>query len=192
MTHTDPAPQHLVPLTGTTWALWRDAVLRSAGFPAQDILQLCDSEASAVADATPRLEVSAAPYQAAFAAATERSRAAVSAIAREPLFREAVAWQNPSIVITCLDPLLGPGVGDKKARERQARAATYFQRYTLKNDTIGFFGPVTWATLDADQVGFRARPGPELVAERVTHFEVWTIDAVARAFANLPGVEPWL
>ena len=192
MTHNNSSRIHLVPLKGTTWSLWRDTILRSAGFPAHDILLLRDLELTADADATMREDVSAAPYRNAFMAATNRTMAAVSEIARQLLFREAVAWQNPAIVTNFLDPLPGKRSANARTRSNQVTVAMYFQRYTLKNDSIGFFGPITWATIDEELAGFTVLPGPNLVAQRATHFEVWAIDAVAQAFAGTPGVEPWI
>ena len=37
-------PSHLVGLTDTGWASWRDVVLRSTGFPAESVLALTDPE----------------------------------------------------------------------------------------------------------------------------------------------------
>ena len=36
--------RHQVPLAGTAWSVWRDAALRSAGFPADRVLAICDEE----------------------------------------------------------------------------------------------------------------------------------------------------
>ena len=33
---------HRVPLAGTTWSVWRDVCVRSAGFPADMLLAICD------------------------------------------------------------------------------------------------------------------------------------------------------
>lgn len=46
MIDTSSSRKHLVPLRGSSWSLWRDAVLRSAGFPARDILILHDAVAA--------------------------------------------------------------------------------------------------------------------------------------------------
>ena len=192
MTHNNSSRSHLVPLKGTGWSLWREGLLRGAGFPAHDILLLRDLEAAAAADATTPENVSAALYQNAFMAASNRTMAAVSEIAGQPLFREAVAWQNPVMITNCLDPLLVKRTANTGTRSKQVRLAMYFQRYTLKNDTIGFFGPIAWATVDDQLEGFTALPGPDLLTQRATYFEVWAIDAVAHAFGCTPGVESWI
>jgi hypothetical protein len=41
---------HRVPLGDTTWSAWRDVCLRSAGFPADVVLAICDEELACSAD----------------------------------------------------------------------------------------------------------------------------------------------
>src|SRR5258707_76758 len=45
------APDHLVELPGGDWALWRCACLRSAGFPAEQVLRFAPPEAVEAAEA---------------------------------------------------------------------------------------------------------------------------------------------
>ena len=70
--------------------------------------------------------------------------------------------------------------------------ANYVQRYSLKNDMIGFFGPVGWAAADSTAAGLVVTPGEQLLARRTTYFEVWAIDKVADAIAAQGRALGWL
>lgn len=144
-------PQHLVPLAGD-WALWRDFALRSAGFPAAGLSALGGGEESAH----------------------------LQAVARDPLFREAVTWQNRGALRSAVDRLASPKVPSPGQRRRAEEVvAGYWQRYCAKNDTIGFFGPLAWGTIGegGPTVSLESRG---LVASRSVHFETWCIEALAK------------
>jgi Lantibiotic dehydratase, N terminus len=192
-THRAPA-EHEVALGGTGWHLWRDVCLRSAGFPARRVLAL---RADELADAADRLDGTAGAhgqtaYEAAYRAATGRLPRTVAGIATDPLFREAVTWQNPDLVTNCLDRITGLAPRNVKGRKRELMVTAYLQRYGLKNDTIGFFGPVGWASLCAEGDAVTLTPGPSLLGRRTTYFETWAIDRVGQAVAGLQGVFGWL
>jgi hypothetical protein len=105
-------------------------------------------------------------------------------------FREALTWQNRDVLRNALDRL-DSATGSTR-RRRLETVASYWQRYCAKNDTIGFFGPLGWGTLVDDGAAAVLEPGAELLAERVTHFEVWAIDALAAALAKDPEVRRWI
>ena len=134
------------------WALWRDFAVRSAGFPVSG------------------LEV--------FGAGDEGGR--LREVATDPLFREAVAWQNRQALATQVDTIARavPQSGSKR-RRREAVVANYWQRYCAKNDMIGFFGPLAWGRIrdDGPAVTTRSRG---LIAQREVHFETWCLDALAQ------------
>jgi hypothetical protein len=133
------------------WTLWRDFVVRSAGFPVEG------------------LEV--------FGGEDEGAR--LREVAADPAFREAVTWQNPAVVANSLDKVLKDGpVKPSKLRRRQESIAIYWQRYCAKNDTIGFFGPLAWGRVSDDAPRLRARVG-ELIRECEVRFEAWGIQALA-------------
>jgi hypothetical protein len=140
------------PSLGAGWTLWRHALVRGAGFP--------------------------------FAMIDDAFRSADAAVwwrvAADARFREAVTWQNRPAVETALDGLLRrpPGTDNAKTRQQQRLAAKYLQRYCAKNDTIGFFGPIGWATVGGDA---HFAPGRELLSARATFFEPWCVLALARA-----------
>ena len=147
-----PAGPHLVPLAGE-WALWRDIAVRTAGFPVSG------------------LDV--------FGSGDER--AGLRAVALDPLFREAVTWQNRAVMRNAVGKIAGrvPAPGSDQ-RRREEVVASYWQRYCAKNDTIGFFGPLAWGRLADDGPTIRARCG-RLVSESTVHFEAWAMQARAEA-----------
>ncbi|MEV4534039.1 lantibiotic dehydratase [Asanoa sp. NPDC049518] len=185
--------EHHVALGDTGWLLWRDAALRGTGFPARRFLDICDDLLAAAADEVDEHDAaSREKYAVAFAEAADRLSAAVRRTAAESRFREAVTWQNPTLVETCLDKVATRFKRDVRGRNYELTIASYLQRYCLKNDSIGFFGPVGWARFDPDEPGLAMEPGPELLASRRTSFEDWAVDAVAEVVAARAEVWPWL
>ena len=144
-------PKHLVPLAGD-WALWRDFALRSAGFPVSGLAALGGDDEGAH----------------------------LRAVARDPLFREAVTWQNRGALRSAVDRLAGTEVPSPgQTRRAEEVVAGYWQRYCAKNDTIGFFGPLAWGRIEdgGPAVTLESRG---LVATRSLHFETWCIEALAK------------
>jgi len=130
-----------------------------------------------------------------FASATGIVSEAIRNIAEDPLFREAVAWQNRSLLRGGIDSLLRHhstnGSRDSKQRENEEAVASYWQRYCVKNDTIGFFGPVGWARLVDEAGAFETRPGKELLAARTVYFEQWGIDALTALINKDTSAAAW-
>jgi hypothetical protein len=117
---------------------------------------------------------------------------ALREVAAGERFREAVAWQNRNVLHAGVDSLLrhnSPQASrDSKQRQNEEVVASYWQRYCVKNDTIGFFGPVGWARIVDEAEAFAARPGASLLASRTVYFEQWGIDAlIALINKNLPA-----
>ncbi|HEV3287385.1 MAG TPA: lantibiotic dehydratase, partial [Streptosporangiaceae bacterium] len=111
----------------------------------------------------------------------------------DPLFREAVTWQNPVLARFLRDHDQGPAAPRRsKQRQRELVIANYLQRYCLKNDMIGFFGPVGWARVDPGTAGLAVTPGNQLIARRTTYFEVWAIDKIAAEIARHGRAHGWL
>jgi hypothetical protein len=190
---------HRVPLAGTTWSVWRDVCLRSAGFPADMVLAVCDEPLAHSADlaaadrAGAGLAEPGPAYDAVYAAATERLSRAIAAVHADPVFQEALTWQNPRLAQFLDDHGIGQGAARRtKDRDREQVVASYLQRYCLKNDMIGFFGPVGWATATQDTAELVVTPGERLIGRRTTHFEVWAIDKAAAAVAGQGRALGWL
>ncbi|GIG67352.1 lantibiotic dehydratase [Phytomonospora endophytica] len=178
-------PAHLVRFPGSSWCVWRECSLRSAGFPVSAAARFADTAAAAaVSDADPG---------SGWAAAQERSTAVLRSFVDDPLFREAVAWQNPSIERNWMGRLAASDDDRKLRKSRYLRAvAAYAQRYATKNDTIGFYGPVAWATWDETTPGLTVSAGPGLLRTRTTYFENWAIEELARTLSLDPALRPWL
>lgn len=253
-------PPHLMRLPGGSWALWRCMALRSAGFPAAQVLNLSTpgcvaadqllhaedevgrtqhealvalqlelDEATTQQQRAPLLKAMrcwnkgesttplgiAGPAYAAteaarsartnldstllnfrqtFKAESQRISRAIREAASGESFREAITWQNRQAIHGSIDALLRmPPTAARGAerRKREELVATYLQRYCLKNDTIGFFGPVGWAKLKSQGELITVRPGANLLASRRVYFEGWGIDALAAALAKGKALKPW-
>jgi Lantibiotic dehydratase, N terminus len=253
---TDPRAEHRVEI-GMGWSVWKDVLLRGAGFPARCVLALATGLAALTDDflvaqdaelrarettraalysmlpslrgskardpithamkrlargelpvMSPALTEVEAPVRhlGELAQLTAAARDAVDAAivhaeahelelleghARDPRFREALTWQNRGAVRTLdsLRPDAGPVTGKQRARQRLA--ATYLQRYCVKNDIAGFFGPAVWGRIDPCDEGIRCRPGPTLLANRRVYFEYWGLETFARTLVA-PDLRPHL
>jgi len=184
---------HLVRLPGTTWSIWRDVGLRSAGFPADRVLAICDELLARSADQAGADPASSAAYDKAYEEAVVRLSAAMTATVADPAFQEALTWQNPVLAQFLLDHGVERGrTSPSKVRKREMVVASYLQRYCLKNDTIGFFGPVGWASAGNGATSLVVLPGENLIASRRTSFEVWAIDKIAAEAARQGRSLGWL
>jgi hypothetical protein len=189
---------HRVRLAGTAWSVWRDVCVRGAGFPADMVLGVCDEPLARSADLAGAGVAGAGAagrlaYEGVYADAAGRLSLGIAGVYADPVFREALTWQNPGLAQFLRDHDAGPGaVRRSKQRQRELVIASYLQRYCLKNDTIGFFGPVGWASVDPGVAGLVTVPGERLLARRSTYFEVWAIDKVAAAIAVQGRALGWL
>jgi hypothetical protein len=187
-----------VRLPGGDWALWRPVAVRSAGFPAADALRLSapglGADADRLLDGGEPGDDGLAAFRDRFASATVDLAGRVRDVVSESSFRAAVTWQNHQVLRRGLLQVLQfkPGVDARssKYRQREELVAGYWQRYCLKNDTIGFFGPVGWATATAGPTSYQ--PGRVLIASRDVLFETWPIDRLAELLAADPGLAGWL
>ena len=142
---------HHVELTDD-WSLWRDFAIRSSGFPVEGLEAFGEDEGARLA-----------------------------AVARDPAFREAVAWQSRETLARAVDKLATGAPGSPSRRRRWTNGVgSYWQRYCSKNDTIGFFGPLAWGAFAERGEAIAMRSG-SLERERTVHFETWAAEAVAAA-----------
>jgi hypothetical protein len=185
--------RHRVRLPGTAWSVWRDMAVRGTGFPADMMLAICDEPLARSADLAGADPAGRLAYDKAYADAVGRLPRAIAGIHADPRFQEAITWQNPGLAQFLHDHDPGPEAPrQSKQRQREAVIANYLQRYCLKNDTIGFFGPVGWASAGHDGPGLLVVPGEHLLARRTTYFEVWAIDKVAAEIARQGRALGWL
>lgn len=124
----------------------------------------------------------------AFEAAMLTIARVVQTLAGDDRFREAVTWQNRQALQTGFETLLRSTpeqiVNQAKRRRNGTLVANYIQRYALKNDSIGFFGPIGCATLTASDVAISACPGPQLLEKRTVYFEGWCMEELAAALVR--------
>ncbi|WP_367127249.1 lantibiotic dehydratase [Saccharothrix sp. HUAS TT1] len=186
-------------LPGGRWRLWDQFSVRGAGFPAQGVLRLApqglglaaDRFASAKSQRGAEWEV----FEAAFEAAAAKAALEMRDIAAGDAFQSAIAWQNRAVLGRAVRPFLEWEPGDgrtSRTRQREELISHYWQRFCVKNDTIGFFGPVGWGRLDDGVDGVEVDPGEGLVAETTVYFASWAIDALARVLGEDPALAPWV
>jgi hypothetical protein len=201
---------HTVPLGSTGWRVWRWGLLRAAGFPADGVDRFAEPGLAAAADAVccgtggaDRAQSGPAQFERArfdkfdeeFDRALARLGVTLHELTGNPLFREAVTWQNPAAVRTMLDPVRRHGPAAPRTssrREKELGIARYWARYCGKNDSIGFFGPVCWVEVGDADVAVAARPGPGLVRARRTYLERWALVALGDRLAEEPAIRRWL
>lgn len=150
----------------------------------------------AAREASDKRDAAATIFQRALADASISLSRALHEIASTKRFQEAVIWQNRQAFHSAITPLLQQtpeaGVGNSKQRQHKELIANYLQRYCVKNDTIGFFGPVGWARLVSQGEALTVRPGPGLLASRNVYFESWCIDAIAEILNKNRALKPWI
>jgi hypothetical protein len=131
-----------------------------------------------------------------FSIASEQTTESIRWIAGLPQFREAVTWQNRRVVKEALDRLLRKSlessVRNSQQRQYEEVIAIYWQRYCMKNDTIGFFGPVGWARFVPEVECLVSRPGEQLFTARRTYWEAWAIEALGAAMVRKSNIQKWI
>ncbi|NMO32347.1 lantibiotic dehydratase [Streptomyces sp. GMY01] len=188
-----------VPL-GDKWQLWRQFALRGPGFPADGVLRLAAPALARAADALgPRAALTGPAwkdFEAAFDEAAVDGARELQRIAAQPDFQAAVAWQNRAVLGRAVEPFVRwePSAAGRTSghRQREELVAHYWQRFCVKNDTIGFFGPVGWGSLDPDRPGVTVEPGEGLVARTEVYFSSWSIDELAKVLDADPRLREWV
>ncbi len=188
-------------LPGGGWRLWEQFALRGPGFPADGVLRLAPPGLAEAADKfTPGAPLTGPEWdgftQELAAAAVDTARH-LQEVAARPRFQAALAWQNPAVLRTGIAPFLrwNPDTDKRSSmpRQREELVAHYWQRFCVKNDTIGFFGPVGWGRWDlaaTDAVATRA--GDTFLAASAVYFSGWAIDALAKVLAEDPALMRWI
>jgi hypothetical protein len=183
---------------GERWRLWSQFALRGPGFPAGGVLKLAPPGLARIADKFPAGTALAGPDWDAFATEFADTALATSAelqrIAAQPAFRAAVAWQNRPILDTGLTPFLAwtPAAGrTSRHRDREGLVAHYWERFCVKNDSIGFFGPVGWGAWDPAAHGVEVDPGSGLITTANLYFSSWAVDTLAKTLAEDEALRAW-
>ncbi|MFG1678320.1 lantibiotic dehydratase [Micromonospora sp. NPDC049282] len=182
-------------LLGGRWRLWDQFALRGPGFPAEGVLRLVPQELLAAADRLGRRADEVREFQQAYDAAAVKNALTLQEIAAGPDYQAAVTWQNRALLDRAVRPFVRwqPESGrTSPTRQREELVAHYWQRFCVKNDTIGFFGPVGWGRHDPTVTGLSVDPGTGLVAETRIYFAGWAIDALARSLGTDPALSGWV
>jgi hypothetical protein len=121
--------------------------------------------------------------------------ATLQAFAGDARFQEAVIWQNRQAFETAVQPAARgwkASLRNQRQRNQEQLIARYAQRYCVKNDSIGFFGPVVWGRIGPGERIFEMLPGPALINKRQTYFEAWAIHRCAASLSLLEGMDWWI
>ena len=120
---------------------------------------------------------------------------ALREFAQDAMFREAVIWQNRQAFETAVQSVARERrdpARNQRQRNHEELIANYAQRYCVKNDTIGFFGPVAWGRIESGSPILELSNGSSLTKRRRTYFESWAIDKIAMSFSRLEGMDWWI
>jgi hypothetical protein len=146
--------------------------------------------------ATGRVEKLTTQFGQTFTEAVTQVSREIRGLLSSDQFLEAIIWQNRQAFHTAVDMLRQKPSVDayrgSKQRQHEELIANYWQRYCVKNDTIGFFGPVGWAKLNSQGDPLIVKPGPNLLSSREVYFEWWCINALAQTFTANDSFKPWL
>lgn len=117
-------------------------------------------------------------------------------IGQTPNLQEAVIWQNrqayQDFIRPWLETPLETPLKTRWKKRRELLLNNYLQRYTTKNDTIGFFGPVTWGNISDSENKISICEGDDFLAYRKVFTEGWAVDALAESFSADAEVAVWL
>lgn len=189
---TDTSGMRLV--SGRGWTFVSPVVVRTTGLPSDLLSSLGVPHLSERLDAWESGELTDDELAGEYSAAVRESVAAMLGHSEHPLFREALAWQNPATLATfaSLADQGAAGSRNAKRRDREHRLVRYLTRYAGKTETIGFFGPMCHGTFSPDGTHVSQRPGPALLGRREVFAEPWAVHALARRIAEDDQVARWL
>lgn len=180
------------------WRWWRQVLVRGSGFAASGVQRLANEGLARKADSLVNADRGSEVWRTfsdEFHAAAVALAVEAQSIAMQDDFLRAVTWQNHRLVDTAIRPFLrwDPAKDKRNFRHRQREEliAGYWQRYCVKNDTIGFFGPSGWGKL-GDCARTRFAPGERMLRSSEVFFEAWAIDRLAEAIEEIPGMGEWL
>jgi hypothetical protein len=134
-------------------------------------------------------------FETAFMAGLAHQSDVLRKCAADARFQEAVIWQNWRAFDTAIRPIaeqIQQSERNQRQRSREELIASYVQRYSVKNDSIGFFGPVAWGRVDENTHMMQVVAGPSLLKRRNTYFEDWAIDKIAERLSSLHGIDWWI
>jgi hypothetical protein len=168
--------------------------IKSGRLPAAGVIPAIDSALRSFLRTSEEATAARAEFERLFPSTCEKTSEAVRRIAAAPRIREALTWQNHPLLRTCIEPLLSRETAARSSKHRQHEelVVSYLHRYCVKNDTIGFFGPVGWARFEESDRALQAKPGEDLLAARCVYFEQWAIDGLASHLSKEEALKPWI
>lgn len=155
------------------------AVARVAAFPLDRVARLGDPEISGMAQGTClEDQASRGRYEAAYAAAIERQRAALwSATAGDPAFRRALALSNPALLRALP---AAPGPRNKRQRHLETSLYRYLARAVARAEPNGLWAGVALCRLGDRERALPAAPGYFVAPDLAP------LQALVRALAERP------
>jgi hypothetical protein len=110
----------------------------------------------------------------------------LSLIKKEP-FREALYLSNHEALLR-IDSLVNTGIEtiNSKKRQRIKLAWNYLQRFYTKNDTVSFFGPITWGKFNGQENKNICEPisNNHWIAKKNVKFEYWVINSLINCISK--------
>ena len=135
-------------------------------------------------------------FEQAMIAEGQRLNETLRSIFQQPLLQEALVWQNRSAfkenegwLEWFFQQSYNP---NRRFRDIECLLSNYLQRYCLKNDTIGFFGPMGWGQFCQTETTMTYHHGETLLTQRQLYFEHWSIEALANTLNQQTNLRPYL
>jgi hypothetical protein len=159
-------------------------------------IQAANLEHEMAMESASRVEKARSEFEASFREEVAAVSARIVTIAQDDAFRQAVLLQNRGALRRVLRSLAEVASGQKKRgfkeRQNEEMIANYLQRYCVKNDSIGFFGPIGWGRFVPHVEGTVVQPGAKLIESSGIYFEDWCIEMLAQKMGEDKGLRPWL
>lgn len=141
-------------------------------------------------------ETAASKFKEEFQSDVTRISSAIRDMTNDDMFQRALLLQNAQ-ALRRIWHAFRSAVGTKqksgsKDRRNEELIASYLQRYCVKNDTVGFFGPAGWGRFVTEGPAMTGRVGPSLIQKSLIYFEHWCIEAVANKISENQRLRPWI
>lgn len=165
------------------WALPPLLRIRTTGFPAELLDDLCAPELAAKLDASADA-TSAGALREAIERHVESGVQLLSKLQADTRFVEAIWMQARNLAVHLMEG------GATSQLEVEDALVFYLQRLAADPETRGFYGPYCWATLSPDATSLLScTPGKNLVQRNLLSFEHRPIFQLARLIAADPAVQ---
>jgi len=143
----------------------------------------------AVSRAGADLAIAESAYAARFEADLERASRRLRKLFDDDRFYEALLWQNASAARLMKTTAATEPTRTGRWRRAERTLTHYVQRYACKNDSVGFFGPMSWQLLDPQQETLLLRGGSLVPPRTHVAFEHWALEAIAALVPSTPAIE---